>query len=162
VRLAPFCTPCTSHPCSNCSETYQEAHFIASFPYMQAELVFSCTAKKNGAYFKFCSWTFFKHAQLHISCIATPQQCTWTFVTYYPLVALAAECSQACGEASMWYSTGAHCTSADIAFGKKALHTHEISSECFGNNLHKIPKSFAGLENKSCKKLEKCKLWGAM
>jgi hypothetical protein len=41
-----LCTPCTNHPCSNCSEVYQDAHFIASFPYMQAELVFSCTAKK--------------------------------------------------------------------------------------------------------------------
>jgi hypothetical protein len=44
--------------------------------------VFSCSAK-NGDCFKFCSWTSVKIAHLHISCIATPQQCTWTFVTYY-------------------------------------------------------------------------------
>jgi hypothetical protein len=49
---------------------------------MQAELVFSSSAK-NGDCFKLCSWTFVKIAQLHMSCIATPQQCTWTFVTYY-------------------------------------------------------------------------------
>jgi hypothetical protein len=44
---------------------YQEAHFIASFFNMQAELVFSCSAK-NGDYFMCCSRTFVKHAQFHI------------------------------------------------------------------------------------------------
>jgi hypothetical protein len=51
---------------------------------MQAELVLSCS-EKNGDHFMFCSCTHVKHAQCHISCIATPQQCTWTFVTYYYL-----------------------------------------------------------------------------
>jgi hypothetical protein len=60
---------------------FQDAHFSASFLNMQAELVFSCSAK-NGDCFKFCSWTFVKIAHLYISCIAMPQQCTWTFVTY--------------------------------------------------------------------------------
>jgi hypothetical protein len=49
---------------------------------MQAELVFSCSAK-NGGCFKFCSWTFVKIAHLHISCIATTQQFSWSFVTRY-------------------------------------------------------------------------------
>jgi hypothetical protein len=53
---------------------YQEAHFSASFLNVQAELVFSSSAK-NGDCFKFCSCTFDKIAQLLISCIATPQQC---------------------------------------------------------------------------------------
>jgi hypothetical protein len=49
---------------------------------MQAELVFSCS-ETNGDCFTFCSCTFVKIAHIHISCIAMPQQCTWTFGTYY-------------------------------------------------------------------------------
>jgi hypothetical protein len=60
---------------------YQVAYFSTFFLNMQVELVFSCSAK-NGVWFKFCSMTFVKFAQLHNSCIPTPQQCTWTFVTY--------------------------------------------------------------------------------
>jgi hypothetical protein len=79
VRLAHLCTQTIPAPIA--LKIYKEAHFIASFLIIQAELVFSCSAKKYD-YFTFCLKTFVKHAQFHISCIATPQQCTWTFVTY--------------------------------------------------------------------------------
>jgi hypothetical protein len=75
LRLAHLCTPCTDLPCSNCSQNLPG--FSASFLNMQADLVFSCSVK-NGGCFKFCSCNFVKTDQLHISCIATPQQCTWT------------------------------------------------------------------------------------
>jgi hypothetical protein len=85
LRLAHLCTLCTDHPCSNCSENLPGCSlpsFSASFLNVQAELVFSCSAK-NGDCFKFCSCTLVKIAPFYISCIAMPQQCTWTFVTYY-------------------------------------------------------------------------------
>jgi hypothetical protein len=80
-RLVHLCAPCTDHPCSNSSEIIQEAHFSASSQSVQADLGISCSAK-NGDCFKFCSWAPVKIALLRISCIATPQQRTWTFVKY--------------------------------------------------------------------------------
>jgi hypothetical protein len=77
-----LCTPCTDLPCSNCSENFPGSSFhhpISKYANRPSVLPF----RKKGVYFMFCSWTTVKHAQFHISCIATPQQCTWTFVAYY-------------------------------------------------------------------------------
>jgi hypothetical protein len=51
----------------------QEAHFIASFLNIQADLVFSCSGKKMVTISCFVPGLL-SNMQLHISCIATPRQ----------------------------------------------------------------------------------------
>jgi hypothetical protein len=82
VRVAHLCT---DYPCSNCSENVPQAIFLISFLHTQTELVFSCS-EKNGVNFMCCSWTFVKHAQFHISCVATPLQCAWNTRTIPTMV----------------------------------------------------------------------------
>jgi hypothetical protein len=75
-----FCTTCTGHPTSICSENWTGASSDRLiFKYAtESVIVYSV---KFGVHF--CSWTFVSHAQFHISCIPTPQQRTWNSVTNY-------------------------------------------------------------------------------
>jgi hypothetical protein len=70
-------------PAPNALAKCHEAHFITIFSKLQTELVFSRSGKMVSIS---CSWTFVTQAQFHIACKATPQQCTWTFDTYYKLL----------------------------------------------------------------------------
>jgi hypothetical protein len=85
MSLTHLYTPCTDHPCSKCSEKMPGSsfyHHLFKITYRTSILLF----RKNGVYFMFYSWTFVTQAQFHIACIATPQQCTWTFDTYCKLL----------------------------------------------------------------------------
>jgi hypothetical protein len=81
LRLASVCRAQTI-PAPIALKIYQEAHFFTSILSMQTELVIFRSGKK-GVYFMFCSFCGLSSDMPNFTCLALPQQCAWTFVTYY-------------------------------------------------------------------------------